>query len=106
VVDLPSGFFATTRVRHFGDVPLVEDNSFNAGETTLVSLGVGYQQPAYKLELEVFNLLDSKRYDIAYNYAYRTKRDVAMGTNVDGRNDIIMHPVEPQMMRGTVMVKF
>jgi len=106
VVDLPMGFFATTRVRHFGDVPLNEGNTFNAGSTTLVSLGVGYQQPAYKLELEVFNLFDSKQYDIAYNYNYRTQSDVRLGVNEEGRNDIIFHPVEPQMVRGTVMVKF
>jgi outer membrane receptor for Fe3+-dicitrate len=106
VADLAWGFFATTRVRHFGDVPLNEGNTFNSGSTTLVSLGVGYQQEAYKLELEVFNLFDSKQYDIAYNYNYRTQNDVRLGINADGRNDIIFHPVEPQMVRGTVMVKF
>ena len=106
VVDLPSGFFATSRVRHFGDVPLNEGNTFNAGSTTLVSLGVGYQQPAYKLEVEVFNLFDSKQYDIAYNYNYRTQADVRLGINPDGRSDIIFHPVEPQMVRATAMWKF
>ena len=106
MVDLPLGFFATTRVRHFGDVPLNEGNTFNAGSTTLVSLGVGYQQEAYKLEVDVFNLFDSKRYDIAYNYNYRTQADVRNGVNVDGRNDIIVHPVEPQMVRASATVRF
>jgi outer membrane receptor for Fe3+-dicitrate len=106
VAEMPLGFFATTRVRHFGDVPLNESGSFNAGSTTLVSLGVGYQQPAYKLEIEVFNLFDSKRYDIAYNYNYRTQSDVRNGINQDGVDGIVFHPVEPQMVRGTLMVKF
>ncbi|MFM8330142.1 MAG: TonB-dependent receptor [Candidatus Methylumidiphilus sp.] len=106
VVDHPSGFFGTMRVRHFGDVPLNEGNTFNAGDTTLLSLGAGYQKDFYKLEIEVFNLLDSKRYDIAYNYNYRTRSDAINGLNPDGVDGIVMHPVEPQMVRGTVMVKF
>jgi len=106
VVDLPCGFFATTRLRHFGDVPLNESDTFNATSTSLVSLGVGYQKDFYKLELEVFNLLDSKRYDIAYNYAYRSRYDAMNGLNPDGVDGINAHVVEPQMVRGTVVLRF
>lgn len=106
VADLTNGFFATTRLRHFGDVPLNELNSFNAGSTTLVSLGAGYQRDFYKVEIEVFNLFDSKQYDIAYNYFYRTKQDAMSGLNPDGVDGIVMHPVEPQMVRGTLVLKF
>jgi outer membrane cobalamin receptor len=106
VADLTHGFFSTARVRHFGDVPLNESNTFNAGDTTLVSMGVGWQNEAYKLELEAFNLLDSKRYDIAYNYNYRTQSDVFKNIHPDGVNGVIFHPVEPQMFRVTAMWKF
>jgi hypothetical protein len=106
VADLTNGFFSTARVRYFGDVPLNETNTYNAGDTTLVSMGVGYQDEAYKLELEAFNLLGSQRYDIAYNYNYRTKSDVYNNINPDGVNGVIMHPVEPQMFRFTAMLKF
>ena len=106
VVDLPCGFFATTRLRHFGDVPLNETDTFNAKSTSLVSLGVGYQKDFYKLELEVFNLLDSKRYDIAYNYSYRSRSDAINGLNPDGVDGVNAHVVEPQMVRATAMVRF
>jgi len=106
VADLSMGFFATTRLRHFGDVPLNESNTVNMGSTTLVSLGVGYEKDFYKLEVEVFNLFDSKQYDIAYNYPYRTRFDAQNGLNPDGVDGIVFHPVEPQMVRGTLMVKF
>ena len=106
VVDLTNGFFSTARVRHFGDVPLNESNTVNAGDTTLLSMGVGYQQEAYKLELEAFNLLGSQRYDIAYDYNYRTQSDVNNNINPNGVNGVIMHPVEPQMFRFSVTLKF
>ncbi len=106
VIDLPSGFFSTARLRHFGDVPLNEANSFNAGSTTLVNFGAGYQKDDYKLEVDVFNLLDSKRYDIAYNYNYRTRQDVVNGVNPDGVSDVIFHPVEPRMVRVSATVRF
>ena len=106
VVDLTNGFFGTARVRYFGDVPLNEADSYNAGDTTLVNLGLGYQQEAYKFELEVFNLLNSQRYDIAYNYSYRTQSDVFRNINPEGVNGVIMHPVEPQMFRFIATLKF
>jgi hypothetical protein len=106
VVDLPYGLFTTARLRHFGDVPLNEGNTLNAGETTLVNLGLGYQKDFYKIELDVFNLFNSKQYDIAYNYNYRTQADVRNGINDQGRNDIIFHPVEPRMVRVSATIRF
>ena len=106
VADLTNGFFSTVRVRYFGDVPLNEFNSYNAGDTTLLNMGIGYQDEAYKFELEGFNLLGSQRYDIAYNYNYRTKSDVFRNINPEGVNGVIMHPVEPLMFRATAMLKF
>jgi hypothetical protein len=102
VVNLPYNLFATARIRHFGDVPLNEDNTANAGDTTLLNIGAGYEIERVKLEVDVFNLLGSKANDIAYYYNYRTKNN----PNPNGVQDIIFHPVEPRMVRGSITVKF
>ncbi len=106
VFDLSQGFFATSRVRHFGSVPLTTDNSLNAGNTTLVTLGLGYEQPAYKLEVDIFNLFNSHSNDIAYEDVYRTQSDVRNSINPNGVDGITFHPVEPRMVRATATVKF
>ena len=106
VVDLPWGFFATSRVRHFGDVRLNVSNTLNSGNTTLFSLGLGYQKDAYKLELDIFNLFNSKQNDIAYEDVYRTQNDVRLGLNPNGVDWITFHPVEPRMFRVSATVKF
>lgn len=102
VLNLPYNLFATARVRHFGDVPLNEENTANAGDTTLLNIGAGYEYQNLKLELDVFNLLGSKANDIAYNYNYRTQNN----PDPNGVQDIIFHPVEPRMVRGSITVKF
>lgn len=102
LVQLPYDMFATIRVRHFGDVPLVEDNGANAGDTTLLNIGAGYEKNNIKLEVDVFNLLGSKANDIAYYYNYRTQNN----SNPSGVQDIIFHPVEPRMVRASATIKF
>lgn len=102
VVKLPYDLFTTLRLRHFGDVPLVEDNSANAGDTTLLNFGAGYEHQNIKLEVDVFNLLGSKARDIAYYYNYRTQNN----PNPNGTPDLMFHPVEPRMVRVSATVKF
>ncbi len=105
-VDLPSGLFGSLRLRHFGDVPLNETASAWGGDTSIVNLGLGYQKKAYKLEVDLFNLLGSTANDIAYFYGYRLNNEAA-GPNDDGSTDgIIKHPVEPRMVRVTASVRF
>jgi len=113
VFDLTHGFFATTRVRHMGGVPLTVDGTLTQGNTTLVSMGLGYQNDDYKFELDAFNLLNSKQNDIAYAYQYRTLTDVQLGINAPGQGvnsnpngGIVLHPVEPQMFRFSATLKF
>ncbi len=100
VVNLPYDLFATIRLRHFGDIPLNESASFSGGGTTLVNLGTGYQHDAFKLELDVFNLLNAKTNDIAYAYESRLKTEAAP---IDG---LLIHPVEPRMVRVTASISF
>jgi hypothetical protein len=100
-VELPSGLFGSLRLRHFGDVPLVEDDRVNVDGTTLVNLAAGYQYRDYRLEVDVFNLLDSEDYDIAYYYDSRLPGEPAGGVG-----DIHYHPVEPRQVRVTASVRF
>ena len=102
VVNLPHDLFATVRLRHFGDVPLNAENTANAGDTTLLNFGAGYEHKNLKLEVDMFNLLGSKANDIAYYYNYRTRNN----PNPDGTAGIIFHPVEPRMVRVSATLKF
>jgi len=105
-VNLPSGLFSSLRLRHFGDVPLNETGSAWGGDTSIVNLGLGYQQKTYKLEVDLFNLLGSTANDISYFYGYRLNNEAA-GPNDDGSTDgIIKHPVEPRMVRVTASLRF
>jgi len=105
-VELPSGLFSSLRLRHFGDVPLNEAGSAWGGDTSIVNLGLGYQQKAYKLEVDIFNVLGSTANDISYFYGYRLNNEAA-GPNADGSTDgIIKHPVEPRMVRVTAALRF
>ncbi|MGZ5029134.1 MAG: TonB-dependent receptor [Methylobacter sp.] len=101
VVQLPFHTFSTLRLRHFGNIPLNDAGSLTAGDTTLVNWGLGYQHKDLKLELDLFNLLDSKSNDTAYAYTSRLQGEAAEG--VDG---ILKHPVEPRMVRLTASVRF
>ncbi len=100
-IDFPYGFFATLRWRHFGHVPLTESGSVQAGDTNLINLGVGLQRDFYKVEVNVFNLLDSKDSDIAYFYNSRLP-----GEPAEGIEGVLKHPVEPRMVRVTATVRF
>lgn len=100
VAQLPYDFFATARVRHFGQVPLNEAGTAWAGDTTLVNLGTGWQYRKFKLEVDVFNLFDSKANDIAYYYAS------AYPQGAPGVDGIMLHPVMPRQVRVTASLSF
>lgn len=100
VVDLPYHLFTTVRLRHFGDIPLNESGSFSAGSTTLVNLGAGYQQDGFKVEVDVFNLFEAKTNDIAYAYESQLRKE---SSPIDG---VLIHPVEPRMVRVIASVSF
>jgi hypothetical protein len=101
VVQLPYHTFTTLRLRHFGDIPLNDTGSFIAGDTTLLNWGVGYEHKDLKLELDLFNLLNSKSNDTAYAYTSRLR-----GEAVEGVDGVLKHPVEPRMLRLTASVRF
>jgi outer membrane receptor protein involved in Fe transport len=90
----PSGWFGALRARHFGESPLVEDDSARSPAYTTVDLRFGYQRPGHWLAaLDVFNLFDVKWNDIEYYYVSRLKNE-AFATP-----DFIVHPGVPRTIR-------
>jgi len=90
----PSGWFASIRARHFGESPLVEDNSAKSPAYTTFDLQVGFQQPRkWLLAVDIFNLFDKKWDDIEYYYASRLQNEPA------ARPDFVVHPGVPLTVR-------
>ena len=91
-----NGAFVSARFRYLGEAPLIEDNSVKSPSSTLVNVGGGYRFGRFGIRLDVFNLLDSNDYDIAYFYASRLE-----GEPVGGIEDIHFRPLEPRTVRTT-----
>jgi len=90
----PSGWFNSIRARHFGDSPLVEDDSAKSPAYTTFDLQLGYQQSrCWLVALDVFNLFDKRWNDIEYYYASRLKGEAA------ARPDYVIHPGVPLTVR-------
>jgi outer membrane receptor protein involved in Fe transport len=97
----PSGWFGGARFRHFGEAPLVEDNSVRSDPTTVVNLEVGYRlSKRFALSLAAYNLFDSDDNDITYFYESQLPGE---GAPVGDRH---FHPVEPRTLRLTVETRF
>jgi outer membrane receptor protein involved in Fe transport len=90
----PSGWFGSIRARHFGESPLVEDNSAKSPQYTTFDLQAGFQKPGRWLAaVDVFNLFDKKWDDIEYYYASRLQGEAA------ARPDFVVHPGVPLTIR-------
>jgi outer membrane receptor protein involved in Fe transport len=90
----PWGWFGSVRARHFGESPLVEDNSARSPPYTTVDLQLGYRDPDHWLvALEVFNLFDTKWNDIEYYYVSRLQNEPT------SRPDFVVHPGVPRTVR-------
>lgn len=94
VLELPSGFFSSLRLRYFGEYPLIEDDSVRSDGSTMLNLLAGWQLGDWRLQAEVFNLLDSSDHDVDYFYASRLP-----GEPEEGVEDIHYHIFEPRQVR-------
>jgi len=94
------GLSGTLRVRHFGSAPLIEDNSARSNPTTLVNAGVYYRFGRARLDIDIFNLFDSKDADITYFYTSRLPGEPAAGVD-----DFHLHPVEPRQVRAALRLE-
>jgi len=91
---LADGPFGTVRLRHFGEYPLIEDNSMRSEASSLVNLSAGYKLGNARITLQVLNAFDEEDSDIQYFYASRLP-----GEPPEGVDDIHFHPAEPRELR-------
>ena len=90
----PTGWFGALRARHFGESPLVEDNSAKSPAYTTVDLEIGYQKPnRWLAALDIFNIADVKWNDIEYYYVSRLQNEASP------RPDFVVHPGVPRTVR-------
>lgn len=100
-IDHPSGWFGGARLRHFGEAPLIEDDSVRSDPTTLVNLEAGYHiTDNLQLSAALFNVFDSRDNDITYLY------ESQLPGEAQPVNDIHFHPVEPRTLRLTLRATF
>lgn len=90
----PGGWFGSLRVRHFGNAPLVEDNTVEAEDSTIANLSLGWADAAWRVQIDFLNLLDSNDRDIEYFYASRLE-----GEALGGVEDVHYHAFEPRQAR-------
>ncbi len=99
-VQHPGGWFGGARFRHFGDAPLIEDDSVRSDPTTLVNLEIGRRIKRFAVSLAAYNVFDSDDNDITYFYESQLPGEAAP---VEDRH---FHPVEPRTFRLTVETRF
>lgn len=100
--DLYGGFFGGPRLRYFGPRSLIEDNSVRSDSTILLSAMLGYAfNKNWRVQAEIFNLLNRKDSGIDYYYTSRLP-----GEDEAGIADIHFHPVEPINFRMSLTAAF
>jgi hypothetical protein len=116
-----TGWFAALRYRYFGPRPLTEDNAFVSPATGLLNGRLGYRfENGWRIQLDGFNLLNSRSDQITYGYGSLLKSDslfamcfppagppiAPMAVCQNGVMDRVLHPVEPLAIRLTVVGQF
>ena len=100
-LNLPRNLFATIRLRHFGNVTVDTNNPVTPYSTTTVNLSTGYELiRKFKIQFDILNLLGSRNSDIAYYYGYQTS------TAATPKDGLVFHPIEPRMLRASLMYQF
>lgn len=85
---------AAFRLRYFGPRPLLEDGSVQSASSLTGNLRVGYRVDARnRLNLDVFNVFNTRSNDIEYFYESRLKGESAPVW------DRHVHPAEPRLLR-------
>ncbi|MGZ0018859.1 TonB-dependent receptor domain-containing protein [Nitrosomonas sp. wSCUT-2] len=93
--DVFGGFYGGPRLRYLGPRAMNEDNSKRSDGTILLSAMLGYEfNRSFRIQAEVFNMLDRKDDAITYFYTSRLP-----GEPLTGVNDFHFHPVEPVSFR-------
>jgi hypothetical protein len=101
-VDGLGPWFGALQARWFGPRPLIEDNSVRSRSTATLNGRIGYRFGRdLALELEGFNLAESRDSAIDYHYASRLPGEPATGID-----DIHFHPIESRSFRLTLVAHF
>ena len=101
-VDNVGPYFGALQWRYFGPRPLLEDNSVRSQHTATFNARVGYKiNKNMRVELEGFNLTNTKASAIDYYYTSRLP-----GEAVGGVNDIHFHPIESRSFRVSLNANF
>jgi hypothetical protein len=113
------GWFGGIRFRYFGARPLTEDGAFQSPATGLLNAHVGYHfENGFTLQLDAFNLTNSRSDQISYAYGSFIPSDplfqrcrsgdptVPAAACANGVMDRVLHPVEPRAFRVTFAGRF
>jgi outer membrane receptor protein involved in Fe transport len=101
-IDQLGPWYGALRFRYFGPRALIEDNSVQSNATPLVDLRTGVKLTEQtRVQVEIFNLLNTKASQIDYFYTSRL-----LGEPAAGVSDIHFHPVEPIAARLTISLTF
>jgi TonB dependent receptor/TonB-dependent Receptor Plug Domain len=97
----PLGWFGSLRARHFGESPLVEDNSAKSPAYTTVDAQVGFQsRKRWLFAVDIFNIAGVKWNDIEYYYVSRLKNQTSPVS------DYVVHPGVPRTVRARIQYQF
>ena len=99
--NVSAGPYGSLRLRHFGPRPLLEDNSVQSRQTSIVNGEAGYKfSNRVRLQLEGFNLLDAEVSDIEYFFESRLRDEPAPV------EDLHFHAAIPRSVRVALQVSF
>ena len=116
-----TGWFGALRYRYLGPRPLTEDNAFRSPATALLNGQLGYRfDNGWRIQLDAFNLTNSKTDQISYAYGSFLRSDdlfnlcfpangvssVPAAVCSNGVMDRVLHPVEPLAVRLTIAGAF
>ena len=113
-----TGWFGGLRYRYFGPRPLTEDGAFVSPATGILNGQLGYRfENGWRIQLDAFNLTDSRSDQITYAYGSLLKTDALFAQCNSGSPppaavcqtgvmDRVLHPVEPLAFRLTLAGKF
>jgi hypothetical protein len=97
----PSGWFGEMKARHFGESPLVEDNSARSPAYTTFDMQLGFQRPdRWLVAVDIFNVFNSRWNDIEYYYVSRLQNEAA------ATPDFVVHPGIPRTFRAHFRISF
>ena len=105
-----TGWFGGVKYRYLGARPLTEDGAFRSTPTGLLNARAGYRfENGLKLQLDAFNVLNTRADQITYAYGSFIKTDALFASCLaggapsavcaNGVMDRVLHPVEPLAVR-------